>query len=68
MSQLDARSFSQLLDDLATTPTTGETVEQARALVDAFTGGAQRYDGRMIEAMHVEEAKAIIERSARLRS
>ncbi len=41
-------------------------VEQARALVDAFTGGAQRYDGRMIEAMHVAEAKAIIERYERL--
>jgi citrate lyase subunit beta/citryl-CoA lyase len=37
-------------------------VEQARALVEAFTGGAQRYDGRMIEAMHVAEARAIIER------
>lgn len=37
-------------------------VAQARALVEAFTGGAQRYDGRMIEAMHVAEARAIIER------
>ncbi|MCW2361583.1 citrate lyase subunit beta/citryl-CoA lyase [Sphingobium xanthum] len=46
----------------------GPAVEQARALVEAFTGGAQRYDGRMIEAMHVEEAKAIIDRAERLRS
>jgi len=45
----------------------GPALEQAQALVEAFTGGAQRYDGRMIEAMHVEEAKAIIERSSRLR-
>jgi citrate lyase subunit beta/citryl-CoA lyase len=42
-------------------------VEQARALIDAYTGGAQRYDGRMIEAMHVAEAKAIVERFERLR-
>jgi len=45
----------------------GPAVEQARSLVEAFTGGAQRYDGRMIEAMHVEEAKAIIERAERQR-
>jgi (3S)-malyl-CoA thioesterase len=45
----------------------GPAVDEARALVEAFTGGAQRYDGRMIEAMHVEEAKAIIERAERLR-
>jgi len=43
-------------------------LEQARALVEAFTGGAQRYDGRMIESMHVEEARTIIERAERLRA
>lgn len=42
-----------------------QIVEEARALVAAFTGGAQRYDGRMIEAMHVAEARAIIERAER---
>ncbi len=42
-------------------------VEQARALMEAYTGGAQRYDGRMIEAMHVAEARAIVERFERLR-
>jgi citrate lyase subunit beta/citryl-CoA lyase len=41
-------------------------VAQARELVAAFTGGAQRWDGRMIEAMHVAEARAIIERFERL--
>ena len=45
----------------------GPAIEQARALVEAFTGGAQRYDGRMIESMHVEEAKALIERAERQR-
>lgn len=42
-------------------------VAQAQALIEAYTGGAQRYDGRMIEAMHVAEAKAIIDRAKRLR-
>jgi len=45
----------------------GPAIEQARALIDAFTGGAQRYDGRMIETMHVEEAKALVERAERQR-
>jgi len=48
----------------AFSPTEG-IVQQAQALVEAYTGGAQRYDGRMIEAMHVAEAKAIIERAER---
>ncbi len=43
-------------------------VAQARALVEAYTGGAQRYDGRMIEAMHVAEAQAIIDRAEAHRS
>ncbi|MBO9575519.1 MAG: CoA ester lyase [Sphingobium sp.] len=42
-------------------------IAQARALIEAYTGGAQRYDGRMIETMHVAEAKAIIERAEYLR-
>ncbi|MGF7170047.1 citrate lyase subunit beta/citryl-CoA lyase [Sphingobium xanthum] len=46
----------------------GPAVEQARALIEAFTGGAQRYDGRMIESMHVAEAKALVERAERQRS
>lgn len=45
----------------------GPAVEQAKAIIEAFTGGAQRYDGRMIESMHVAEAKAILERAERLR-
>ncbi len=45
----------------------GPAVEQARSLIEAFTGGAQRYDGRMIETMHVEEAKALIDRAERQR-
>jgi (3S)-malyl-CoA thioesterase len=39
------------------------TVTEAEELVAASRGGAQRFKGRMIEAMHVEEAKMTIERS-----
>ncbi|MBL0925235.1 MAG: CoA ester lyase [Sphingomonadaceae bacterium] len=39
------------------------TVAEARELIAASRGGAQRFKGRMIETMHVEEAKLTIERS-----
>lgn len=35
----------------------------ARRLVDAATGGAERHEGRMIESLHVEAAKALIARA-----
>ena len=35
----------------------------ARRLIEAATGGAERFDGRMIETMHVEEAKALVARA-----
>ena len=35
-------------------------LEAARALVAAATGGAERHDGRMIETLHVEAARALI--------
>ena len=38
-------------------------LDEARALLDAFTGGAERFRDRMIEAMHVEQARALIERA-----
>jgi citrate lyase subunit beta/citryl-CoA lyase len=40
-----------------------EEVEAARRLVAAATGGAERFEGRMIEAMHVEEARRLIARA-----
>ena len=43
----------------------GPALEQARALVAAYSGGAQRFDGRMIEAMHVAQARALIEQAER---
>jgi citrate lyase beta subunit len=41
---------------------TGQELEQARRLVEAFGGGAERFEGRMIERMHVEAAKRLLDR------
>lgn len=38
-------------------------VERARALVDAFQGGAERFGNEMIERMHVEAAQRVLERA-----
>lgn len=38
-------------------------IEDARALVEAATGGAERFRGRMIEAMHVSQARALLSRA-----
>lgn len=43
-------------------PTSDELAE-ARALIDAASGGAQRFRDRMIESMHVEQARALLARS-----
>lgn len=40
-----------------------EEVESARRLVDAFSGGAERFEDRMIERMHVEAARRVLERA-----
>ena len=39
-------------------------VERAKALVDAFHGGAERFGNEMIERMHVEAAQRVLERAA----
>ena len=39
-----------------------EEIDEARALIEAATGGAERFRGRMIESMHVEQARALLER------
>lgn len=56
-SQIDTvnRIFAPSADALA----------QAQALVAAATGGAERYQGRMIEAMHVDAARRLIARAGR---
>lgn len=38
-------------------------VERAKALVDAFHGGAERFGNEMIERMHIEAAKRVLGRS-----
>lgn len=39
---------------------TAEELDEARRLVAAATGGAERHEGRMVEAMHVEAAHRLI--------
>jgi citrate lyase subunit beta/citryl-CoA lyase len=38
-------------------------IERAKALVDAFQGGAERFGNEMIERMHVEAAQRVLERA-----
>ncbi|MGZ8313364.1 MAG: HpcH/HpaI aldolase/citrate lyase family protein [Allosphingosinicella sp.] len=40
-------------------------LEAAQRLVAAATGGAERHEGRMIETLHVEQARALIARARR---
>ena len=43
-------------------PTEAE-LERARQLVEAFDGGAERFGNEMIERMHVESARRVLERA-----
>jgi citrate lyase subunit beta/citryl-CoA lyase len=38
-------------------------VERAGRLIAAAGGGAERFEGRMIERMHVEQARRLLERA-----
>jgi citrate lyase beta subunit len=38
-------------------------IERARRLVEAFHGGAERFEDEMIERMHVEAARRVLERA-----
>ena len=40
-----------------------EEVARARALIDAFRGGAERFGNEMIERMHIETARRVLERA-----
>jgi len=40
-------------------------IEAAERLVAAATGGAERFEGRMIEAMHVDQARTVLARAGR---
>ncbi|MGI8932058.1 MAG: HpcH/HpaI aldolase/citrate lyase family protein [Sphingomicrobium sp.] len=41
----------------------GEEVERAKRLVAAASGGAERFEGEMIQAMHVETARRLLARA-----
>jgi citrate lyase subunit beta/citryl-CoA lyase len=43
-------------------PSTAE-LNRAHALIDAFQGGAERFGNEMIERMHVEAARRVLERA-----
>ena len=43
-----------------------DEVESARRLVEAFSGGAERFEDRMIERMHVEAARRVLERAGQV--
>lgn len=42
-----------------------EEIAAAERLIAAATGGAERFDGRMIEAMHVDQARAVLAKARR---
>lgn len=42
-----------------------EEIEAALRLIEAATGGAERFEDRMIESMHVEQARALLARAGR---
>lgn len=48
--------------NLAFAPSEAE-IARARRLVDAYGGGAERFEGAMIEKMHVETARRLLDRS-----
>jgi (3S)-malyl-CoA thioesterase len=39
---------------------TADEIEAAQRLIAAATGGAQRHEGRMVEMLHVEQARAVL--------
>ena len=42
-----------------------EEIERAQRLLAAATGGAERFEGEMIERMHVDQARAVLARARR---
>jgi citrate lyase subunit beta/citryl-CoA lyase len=42
-----------------------EQVAEALRLIEAAGGGAERFEGRMIESMHVEQARAVLAKARR---
>lgn len=44
---------------------TEEQIDAAHRLIEAATGGAERFEGRMIEALHVDQARAVLAKARR---
>jgi citrate lyase subunit beta/citryl-CoA lyase len=42
-----------------------DEIERAERLVQAFSGGAERFEDEMIERMHVEAAQRVLQRAGR---
>lgn len=42
-----------------------DEIEAAERLIAASSGGAERFEGKMIEAMHVEQARAVLAKARR---
>ena len=42
-----------------------DEIARAQRLVDAFSGGAERFEDEMIERMHVEAARRVLQRAGR---
>jgi citrate lyase subunit beta/citryl-CoA lyase len=42
-----------------------EEVASAERLIAAATGGAERFEGKMIEAMHVDQARGVLAKARR---
>ena len=40
-------------------------LDEARRLIEAASGGAERHEGRMIETLHVEQARALVAKARR---
>ncbi|MFL6747718.1 MAG: HpcH/HpaI aldolase/citrate lyase family protein [Sphingomicrobium sp.] len=43
-----------------------EEIDRARRLVDAFSGGAERFGDEMIERMHIDAAQRVLQRAGRV--
>ena len=44
---------------------TVDDIARAKRLIEAATGGAERFEGEMVEAMHVEAARRLLARASR---
>jgi citrate lyase subunit beta/citryl-CoA lyase len=68
MMGFDGKSLihpSQIAPCHAVFAPTDEEIERAERLIEAATGGAERFEGEMVEHMHVEAAQRLLARAGR---